>query len=343
MSDSVTPRERIDAFLAGKPVDRPPCVPLILNHAARLIGASIKSYGTDGAVMGASHVAAYRRYGQDLITIFTDTSVTGEALGSELYFPDDDVSRLKTPAVVEPEDADSLVVPDVTTAGRLPVLLEAIRHSVREVGEEVYVSCCIPAPFSTAAAVRSTAMLARDLYKRPELARKLLDISTRLVIDFCKAVAAAGGIPALVDPVASGSVLSRKFFEEFALPGLKAVLGEIRKMGFPTILHICGRTSGIIDLMADAGAMVLSIDEIELSEAKEKVGERVCLMGNVSPTAMILEGTPEMVQSAARKCFEDAGDSPGGFILATGCEVPIEAPPENVQALIETAREYRTS
>lgn len=343
MKDEMTPKERIGAFLAGDAIDRTPCVPLILNHAARLIGESIKSYGTDGAVMGAAHVAAYRRYGQDLITIFTDTSVTGEAMGSRLHFPDDDVSRLKTPAVIEPEDVDSLVVPDATTAGRLPVLLEAVRRCVDEVGEEVFVSVCIPAPFSTAAAVRSTAMLARDLYKRPELAKKLLDLSTLLVIDFCRAVADAGGIPALVDPVASGSVLGRKTFEEFALPGLKAVLGEIRKMGFPTILHICGRTSGIIDLMADAGAMVLSIDEIELSEAKEKVGERACLMGNVSPTAMILEGTPEMVRSAARKCLEDAGDSPGGFILSTGCEVPIEAPVENVDALMAVARESRLS
>jgi uroporphyrinogen decarboxylase len=132
--------------------------------------------------------------------------------------------------------------------------------------------------------------------------------------------------------------LSRKAFEEFAMPGLVRVLKKIATLGMPPILHICGRTSHIIDLMAKTGAVALSIDQIELLEAKQKVGDQVCLMGNVRPTATLLGGTPESVRREAEKCLADAGDSPRGFILATGCEVPIESPPENVFALIETAR-----
>jgi len=338
--NEMTPKERIAAFLAGQPVDRVPCVPLVLNHSARVLGVTINDVSTKGDVMGRAHTAAYRLYGQDLITIFADTAILGEAMGTQLYFPPDDVPRVQTPIVAQPEDADKLGPVDARTAARLPVCLDAIRHCVEQVGDDVFVMCCYPAPFSTAAAVRGTAMLARDLYKRSDLAHDLLDKSAQLAEDFAEAVVEVGGIPALVDPVASGSVLSRKAFEEFALPGIRRVLKKIQSLDMPPVLHICGRTSHIIDLMAQSGAVALSIDEIDLLEAKKKVGDKVCIMGNVRPTETVLGGTPDQVRAEARKCLEDCGDSPCGFILATGCEVPIETPPENLMALLEVARTY---
>ncbi|HUW58973.1 MAG TPA: uroporphyrinogen decarboxylase family protein [Planctomycetota bacterium] len=338
MTTDMTPKERIGAFLTGKPIDHVPCVPLILNHCARVLGVTVKEYATDGEVMGRANVAAFRRYGQDLITIFADTSILAEAMGTELHYPDDDVPRVKTPVVNSMEDAEKLEVPDARTAGRLCVYLEAVRHCVREVGDEVFVSVCYPSPFSTAAGLRGTAMLARDLIKRPDLANLLLDKSAQLVEDFAEAVAEAGGIPALVDPVATGSILSRKAFEEFALPGNRRCLARIASLKMPPILHICGRISHTIDLMAASGAAVLSVDQIDLLEAKAKVGDKVCLMGNVRPTETLLEGTPDDVRAEAAKCLADCKDSPGGFILASGCEVPLETPPENIFALIETAR-----
>ena len=131
MTSEMTPKERIGAFLSGKPIDHVPCVPLILNHCARVIGVTVKEYATDGAVMGRAHVAAYRRYGQDLITIFADTAITAEAMGTKLHFPDDDVPRLQEPVVNCLEDAEKLEVPDARTAGRLPLYLDAARHCVK--------------------------------------------------------------------------------------------------------------------------------------------------------------------------------------------------------------------
>ena len=338
MSDHVTPKERIGHFLSGKPTDRVPCVPFILNHAARVLGVTVHEFATDGVVMGRANVAAWRRYGHDLITIFTDTAILAEALGTQLDFPDDDAARVRTPAVSLPEDIDRIASVDARKAGRLPVYLEAVRHCVREVGDQVFVSCCYPAPFTVAATLRGTSQLARDLYRNPKLAKVMLAKATKLVEDFAEAVAEAGGIPALVDPVASGSVISPAAFVEFAMPGIVSGLAKIRSLGMPPILHICGRTATILEQMADTGAAVLSIDQIPLADARRRVGSRVCLMGNVRPTETMLNGTPDMVREEARQCLRDARDNPGGFILAPGCEVPLNTPPENVMALLEVAR-----
>jgi uroporphyrinogen decarboxylase len=330
---------RILNLLTGQPLDRVPCVPLILNHSARVLGVKVSEHATDGEVMGRAHVAAYRRYGHDLITIFSDTVILAEAMGSELHFPDDDVPRLKTPVVAEPSGAARVRVSGMRDAGRLPVYLKAIRRCVAEVGDEVFVSCCLPAPFSNAAGLRGTATLARDLYKNPSLAHDLLEKSLAALNEMSEAVVEAGAIPVLVDPVASGSVLSRKAFDEFALPYLIRALERIRALGAVPILHICGRTSGLLESMAQTGAAALSIDQTQIREARERIGSRVCLMGNVRPAETLLGGTPEAVRREAAQCIADGRGNPGGFILATGCEVPIETPPENIDALIAVARE----
>jgi uroporphyrinogen decarboxylase len=67
----------------------------------------------------------------------------------------------------------------------------------------------------------------------------------------------------------------------------------------------------------------------------------VCLKGNIDPSAVMLQGTPEEVRAAARRCIEAAGYN-GGFILSPGCELPRDTPHANVWALMEAAREFGT-
>ncbi|MEO0077842.1 MAG: uroporphyrinogen decarboxylase family protein, partial [candidate division WOR-3 bacterium] len=81
-------------------------------------------------------------------------------------------------------------------------------------------------------------------------------------------------------------------------------------------------------------ADILSIDETDLSEARAKVGPGVVLMGNVS-TRILLEGTPDQVAQETRKCIETGGDR---LLISSSCDVPTEAPKENVQAMVQAAR-----
>ena len=92
--------------------------------------------------------------------------------------------------------------------------------------------------------------------------------------------------------------------------------------------------------MADAGADCISIDEVQdLEVAKHSVGDRVRLMGNVSPTATILQGTPADVRRETLSCIRKAHDNPKGFIVASGCSLPTEAPFANIQAMVDAVRD----
>jgi uroporphyrinogen decarboxylase len=339
--DRMSPKERIGAFLSGGTLDRFPCVPLILNHAARIAGVKIGDHNRNGRLMGECHVAAYRRYGQDLITVFSDTAVIAEAMGTELYYPPDDVPRVEHPAVTDPNDRSRLrrCAPDDAGLG---VYLEAIRIAVAMVGDEVPVTCCFAAPFTTAAGLRGTDQLARDLYRNRDLAHDLLKLSLEVCKEFSDAVVDSGGIPVVVDPVATGSVLGERQFREFALPYLQQLHAHIARRGLPVVLHICGRTSRILDAMLEAGAALLSLDDISMREARDRAAEQVALMGNVRPAQTLLQGTPEDVLREVRELCAIGHECRRGFVLGSGCEVPIESPVENVEAMMSGVREYGT-
>ncbi len=333
----MTPKERMGAFLTGQPLDRVPVIPLVLNVAARIAGMTVKEHARDGLKMGQAHVTAWREVGQDMITIFTDTAVLAEAMGTKLYYPPDDAARVDVPAVAQPADVDRLLEPDPRGDNGMRTYLEAVEHCNAQVGEQVFVGCCFAAPFTTAACLRGTDVLARDLYRDPGLAHAILQKAHAVGLKFISACAAAGGVPAIVDPVATGSVLSLDQFRTFALPYLALEVEAIHGAGLPALVHVCGKTHLLLEALADTGADILSLDVVDLAEAKERVGHRVTLMGNVRPSGSVLEGTPEEVEAECVECLRKAGDSPRGYILATGCEVPLNSPLANIKAMVAAA------
>jgi [methyl-Co(III) methanol-specific corrinoid protein]:coenzyme M methyltransferase len=65
------------------------------------------------------------------------------------------------------------------------------------------------------------------------------------------------------------------------------------------------------------------------------VGNRVCLIGNVSPSDTLLTKGSEEIMIEARACLEDGID-----ILAPGCGLAPHTPLENIKALFRARDEY---
>ncbi|NIO19592.1 MAG: uroporphyrinogen decarboxylase, partial [Candidatus Aenigmarchaeota archaeon] len=83
---------------------------------------------------------------------------------------------------------------------------------------------------------------------------------------------------------------------------------------------------------------LLDIEKTDLAKAKEVLGDKLVLYGNV-PASLLVHGTPKDVEDYCKKLIEDCAEG-GGFILSTECETPWDAQPENVRTIIETAIKY---
>lgn len=339
-ADTQNSMERVLCYLQGKKPQRVACFPLILNHAARVLGVPVGVYNRDGKTMGKAHVAAFRRYGNDLILIFSTTSTLAEAMGTKMKFFDEDAPQIDEPFLKQHSDISKLKVPDFSKDGRLPVYMEATEICVKEVGSEVVVSTVFGGPFTTAAALYPVELLTRDLIKNKAWVHELLEICTQAGIKFIDEILKRKALPIIVEPIGSGSLVSPRHFKEFVAPYLKRLADHVHKTGggMPAVLHICGKTKPNWAAMLEADFDIWSLDAVDLGEAKKAVGHRVALVGNVIP-ANLLKNSPEEIDAEAKEICEKMGDKVG-FILGSGCEVPINTPPENIDALINAARKY---
>ncbi len=111
----------------------------------------------------------------------------------------------------------------------------------------------------------------------------------------------------MIDATASGDILGPSQYAEFAMPYQKRVVGEIRKAGGYSILHICGRTVENMSYMIRSGANGISVDQqMDIGWVKERVNGKAAVIGNVSPTSTLLFDKSREVMIESRRCI-DAG------------------------------------
>ena len=191
--------------------------------------------------------------------------------------------------------------------------------------------------------VRGRERALMDLMTNPDLVKQILEVALSQAIEHARALVHCG-VDALYigDPSASASLISPKHFEEFCLPFYQAFCSELHREDILIYLHICGNSTPILEMMADTGADCIEpldpLGGVKVSNAKERIGNRVALMGGVN-TITLLEGRAEDVYEEAIACCRSGGQG-GGYILAAGDMVPDFTPEVNVQALIRAAREF---
>ena len=125
------------------------------------------------------------------------------------------------------------------------------------------------------------------------------------------------------------------------LPYTKEIVDYVHSFGKSLTYHVCGDTSHMTLDLVESGCNMLSIDNrVSLKETKKLVGDKLPIVGNVDPVEVMMLGSIEDVYKAVRCCIEDAYDSPKGYLLSTGCGIPINSPIENIDALMEAGRKY---
>jgi MtaA/CmuA family methyltransferase len=145
-------------------------------------------------------------------------------------------------------------------------------------------------------------------------------------------------------PYAGSGFISPRFYRKFVLPFEARIARAVRGMGVPAYIHTCGKVDDRLEMMAEAGfAGVECLDppplgDVELQDAKRRIGGRMFIKGNLDPVHVLLGGTVEGVRQAAGSAL-NAGMPGGGYILSTACSIAPCTPRENVLALADVAEE----
>ncbi len=138
---------------------------------------------------------------------------------------------------------------------------------------------------------------------------------------------------------------SPRLWRELFAPQLRELTAEVHAAGGTVNFYDDGKCMAIIDLLADCGIDVLQtltpppVGDVELAEVKRRIGDRVCLMGDIDLLYVLQRGTPAQIEEAVRRAMATA--APGsGFILGTSDSIRNGTPVENVRAYFNAARRY---
>ncbi len=220
-----------------------------------------------------------------------------------------------------------------------PIMQAIIRshHLVAEViGKETMIIPTQWAPFTFASRILGVEATMMATINDQERLKKLISFATELIWALLEPVLEHPDIDGanFSDPAASGDLISPATFRNFAAPALAELTRRVQSKGKYAMIHICGNTTKILEDILIIKPDCFSLEnKVDLRIAKEIMGGKICVAGNVSPTGAFLSGTPEEVREEAQACLQAWGEAPG-YILTVGCDFAKEVPLANMQALM---------
>ena len=91
-----------------------------------------------------------------------------------------------------------------------------------------------------------------------------------------------------------------------------------------------------LEQMADAGCDVVGVDsEISLNAARERIGTKVALQGNMNP---IYVGNARSLQNEVQRILESYGHG-SGHVFNLGHGITPDVPPEHVKVLVDAVHD----
>jgi len=214
----------------------------------------------------------------------------------------------------------------------------------RKRGVAILLSTIAEAPFDQFSMTRSLQPFSLDLIDRPD---KVKAAALRLARPWAQThhlLARLSGVPRVIVALhrSANSFISPKMFADFSLPPLSVICEYLIEHGVTPILHCDGNWDKNLKHLRQLPPQkcIIQFDgPTDIFRAKQEIGDRHCLFGDVNAYDLVM-GSPSQIDEYCHRLIEEVGRG-GGFILAAGCEIPPNAKPENVKAMIQAPRKYQ--
>lgn len=330
-----------NAFLL-KENDRPAWLPFVGCHGAFLTGETADIYLSSAEKIVKGLDEAIVKYTPDGLPVTFDLQLEAEALGCRLLF-----SPSNPPAVVSHPVEEGLPVdelPDFSEIlsireGRLGEALRAA-EIITSRHPEIAFFGLVTGPLTLALHLMGTSLFT-EMFENPDKVNRVMEYCTDVAELMSEAYIKAGcGVIAVVDPMTSQ--IDPLTFEMFVSENSKRLFAKIREMNTLSSFFVCGQAEHNLELMAACGPDNISVDEnIPLKEVKRVAeGAGISFGGNLKLTTTLLLGTEEECERDALECIDTGGNR--GYILAPGCDLPMNTPVANLIAVSSLVRDkYR--
>lgn len=276
------------------------------------------------------------RFALDAAILFSDILTVPDAMGLGLHFAEGEGPRFERTTGSEAAIA-ALEVPDMA---KLAYVFDAVGEIKRALAGSVPLLGFAGSPFTLACYMiegggsSDFATVRRMAYARPDLLQRLVDVNALAVAAYLNEQIARGADAVMIFDT-WGGLLSTAAYRRFSLAPMRAILAALKPpvdgQAVPTIVFTKGGGQWL-DEVAASGASAVGLDwTVDIARARERVGARVALQGNLDPAVLLTD--PDTVAREATAVVRAAGPAPG-HIFNLGHGIVPATPPENVAALV---------
>ena len=357
-------RERIRKAVALEPVDKVPVVLESVAWSARATGMTMQKFFSDPLLATQANIDAFNAVGNaDAVNNPTfDVSSLSFLWMTKVKRPgfeglgDDEPWQVEETGLMTPEDYDSIIADgwgpfqaaylnERVAPGKFEDFIRFVQGSQAVVdkanaADMPYLSMgVLTTPFEYLCGGRSFTQFVFDLYRMPDKVEEAMQAMMPGLNDAGIGVNLQVGSPGIwIGGWRSASkMLAQPLWDRFVFPYMKEIVAQTAASGLVPILHLDSDWTRDLPRLLElpAKTCILSLDSMtDIRKAKEVLGDHMCIMGDVPP-ALLSSGTPEQVYDHCRALVADVG--PTGYILQSGCDIPLDAPLENVKAMADAA------
>lgn len=327
----MTGRQRTLDFLARKPVDRPPCHPIVMRWASRYAGVRYRDFCLQPSAKCDAMLRCAEDFDLDWVTVMSDPYCEASAYGLEIEYPEDGLPIDRAGHLPDAQAAARLAPFRVHDHVRPRNRLEEIREFRRRAGDRHFVVGWVEGPVAMYADLRGASAAAMDLLDEPEAVLAAMEVIVAAAVAFIEHQVAAGA-----DAIGIGdafcSQIGPALYRKFAWEGERRMVEAIHGLGAKAKLHICGDTTPILPDMIRTGADIVDVDHLvrDMAPFAPLLGPHQVLCGNSDPVTVIQNGSPDRIVAQARACHLQTA---GRCIVSAGCEITPETSADNFRAL----------
>jgi len=283
-----------------------------------------------------------RRYPMDAAILFSDILTVPDALGLGLYFEEGEGPRFRKTVRSE---ADINGLNAFKASDDLAYVMRAVSTIRRELNGSVPLIGFSGSPWTLATYMveggssKDFANVKRMAYDQPELMHQLLSLLADAVADYLSAQVEAGAQALQIFDTWGGN-LSAAAYKEFSLKYMQRVIGRLPTESEGRRLPVIVFTKGggqWLEAIADCGAQCVGIDwTTDIHNARQRVGDRVALQGNMDPT--MLFASPERIRSEVESILAGYGHGTG-HVFNLGHGITPGVNPDHVTAFVDAVQE----
>lgn len=189
--------------------------------------------------------------------------------------------------------------------------------------------------------IRSFEEFIMDLYDEPELMHQVISrVTDDSITTTLKNAKKRVGRIAIYPMRSSSSAISPNIFKEFSWPTMKKMILAFHKAGFRTIVHADGNWLPMLESFKELPKTCCHFEfdiQTDIFEAAKILDGWHSFKGNV-PATMMAFGTVDQVNEYCHKLITEIAFKTPGFLLGSGCEVPLNVKPENMKAFMNATK-----